>query len=82
MYCSFPQMRPELVNTSLDLEMEELDGVPAPWDDVLRKMGIQNKEQLKAVNPNKLFNDLGGMRKKLKLEVAMPSLDDVRQWIG
>ena len=78
----FPQMRPELVNTSLDLEMEELDGVPAPWDDVLRKMGIQNKEQLKAVNPNKLFNDLGGMRKKLKLEVAMPSLDDVRQWIG
>jgi lysyl-tRNA synthetase class 2 len=78
----FPQMRPELVNTSLDLEMEELEGVPAPWDDVLRKMGIQNKEQLKAVNPNKLFNDLGGMRKKLKLEVAMPSLDDVRQWIG
>lgn len=78
----FPQMRPELVNTSLDLEMEELDGVPAPWDDVLRKMGIQNNEQLKAVNPNKLFNDLGGMRKKLKLEVAMPSLDDVRQWIG
>jgi lysyl-tRNA synthetase class 2 len=78
----FPQMRPELVNTSFDLEMEVLEGVPAPWDDVLRKMGIQNKEQLKAVNPNKLFNDLGGMRKKLKLEVAMPSLDDVRQWIG
>jgi lysyl-tRNA synthetase, class II len=78
----FPQMRPELVNTSFDLEMEVLEGVPAPWDDVLRKMGIQNKEQLKAANPNKLFNDLGGMRKKLKLEVAMPSLDDVRQWIG
>ncbi len=78
----FPQMRPEMVNTSLELEMEVLEGVPAPWDDVLRKMGIQNKEQLKAVNPNKLFNDLGGMRKKLKLEVAMPSLDDVRQWIG
>ena len=78
----FPQMRPELVNTSFDLEMEVMEGVPAPWDDVLRKMGIQNKEQLKAANPNKLFNDLGGMRKKLKLEVAMPSLDDVRQWIG
>lgn len=78
----FPQMRPELVNTSFDLEMEVLEGVPAPWDDVLRKMGIQNKEQLKAVNPNKLFNDLGGMRKKLKLDVAMPSIDDVRQWIG
>jgi lysyl-tRNA synthetase, class II len=78
----FPQMRPEVVVTSIEQEVEPLNGVPAPWDDVLRKMGIQNNDQLKAVNPNKLFNDLGGMRKKLKLEVAMPSIDDVRQWVG
>jgi lysyl-tRNA synthetase, class II len=78
----FPQMRPEVVAASIEQEEEPLIGVPAPWDEVLRKMGIQNNDQLKAVNPNKLFNDLGGMRKKLKLDVAMPSLDDVRQWIG
>lgn len=78
----FPQMRPEIIATSVEQEMEPLVGVPAPWDDVLRKMGIQNNEQLKAVNPNKLFNDLGGMRKKLKLDIAMPSIDDVRQWVG
>ncbi len=78
----FPQMRPEVVNPSIEQVIEPLEGVPAPWDDVLRKMGIQNNDQLKAVNPNKLFNDLGGMRKKLKLDVAMPSLDDVRQWVG
>ncbi len=77
----FPQMRPEIVAASTEQEMEPLNGVPAPWDDVLRKMGIQNNDQLKAVNPNKLFNDLGGMRKKLKLDVSMPSLEDVRQWI-
>lgn len=78
----FPQMRPEVVVASIEQEIEPLNGVPAPWDDVLRKMGIQNNDQLKAVNPNKLFNDLGGMRKKLKLDVAMPSIDDVRQWVG
>ena len=78
----FPQMRPEVVTASIEQEVEPLNGVPAPWDEVLRKMGIQNNDQLKAVNPNKLFNDLGGMRKKLKLDVAMPSIDDVRQWIG
>lgn len=78
----FPQMRPEVVTASIEQEVEPLNGVPAPWDEVLRKMGIQNNDQLKAVNPNKLFNDLGGMRKKLKLDVAMPSIDDVRQWVG
>ena len=78
----FPQMRPEVVVASIEQEVEPLNGVPAPWDEVLRKMGIQNNDQLKAVNPNKLFNDLGGMRKKLKLDVAMPSIDDVRQWVG
>lgn len=78
----FPQMRAEVLTASIEQEVEPLNGVPAPWDDVLRKMGIQNNEQLKAVNPNKLFNDLGGMRKKLKLDVAMPSIDDVRQWVG
>lgn len=76
----FPQMRPESAFASVEQEQARLEGIPAPWDEVLRKMGIQNREQLKAVNPNKLFNDLGGMRKKLKLEASMPSLDEVRQW--
>jgi lysyl-tRNA synthetase class 2 len=75
-------MRPEVAISSIEQETAHLDGVPSPWDDVLRKMGIQTREQLKAVNPNKLFNDLGGMRKKLKLEASMPSLDEVKSWVG
>jgi lysyl-tRNA synthetase class 2 len=78
----FPQMRPESAVASIEQENAHLEGIPSPWSDVLRKMGIHNREQLKAVNPNKLFNDLGGMRKKLKLEASMPSLDEVKQWIG
>jgi lysyl-tRNA synthetase class 2 len=44
-------------------------------------MGIQTADQLRSLNPNKLFNDLGGMRKKLKLETGMPSIEEVRSWI-
>ena len=77
----FPQMRPEAPVGSLTQELK-LDGVPSPWDDVLIKMGITTQDQLKVVNPNKLFNDLGGMRKKMKIEASLPSLDEVKGWIN
>ena len=77
----FPQMRPELAVSTSEREEVKLEGVPAPWDDVLKKMGIASKEQLKTINPNKLFNDLGGMRKKFKLDAALPSLEEVKIWV-
>jgi len=45
-------------------------------------MGINTIEELKDANPNKVFNDLGGMRKKLKLELTMPSKEDVTAWFS
>ena len=55
-------------------------GVPAEWVPVLSKMGYHTIEQLKAGNPNKVFNDLGGMRKKLKLDIAIPAKEVVMAW--
>jgi lysyl-tRNA synthetase class 2 len=78
----FPQMRPELTGAGVVKEEAVLDGVPSPWDEVLMKMGITTSQQLKTMNPNKLFNDLGGMRKKLKIESSLPSLDDVKSWMS
>lgn len=77
----FPQMRPEMAISSVAQDAA-LEGIPSPWDEVLGKMGITNTAQLKTLNPNKLFNDLGGMRKKMKLDVSMPSLDDVKSWVS
>jgi lysyl-tRNA synthetase class 2 len=77
----FPQMRPEANIGGLHVE-EKIDGIPSPWNEVLTKMGITTKEQLKNVNANKLFNDLGGMRKKLKLEAPMPGIDEVKGWVA
>jgi lysyl-tRNA synthetase, class II len=38
--------------------------------------------QLKEANASKLFNDICGLRKKMKLEVANPSLDEVKAWLA
>ena len=77
----FPQMRPEKkVETSSDKDFMER-GVPEIWVPVLRKLNINTIEQLKAANPNKLLNDLGGMRKKLKMDVPAVPLDTIKSWI-
>ncbi|WP_080055138.1 lysine--tRNA ligase [Spirosoma aerolatum] len=78
----FPQMRPEKkVEQSGEGDFVAA-GVPAEWVAALQKLGILTVEQLRAANPNKLFNDLGGVRKKLKMDVAMPRIEEVRGWIA
>ncbi len=76
----FPQMRPEKVQKVTSVEDFVAAGVPAEWVQVLNKMNINTVEELKATNPNKVFNDMGGMRKKLKLEIVIPSKEDVMKW--
>ena len=76
----FPQMRPEKINKVASNEDYEKEGVPLVWVPVLQKMGLTTIESLKAANPNKVFNDLGGMRKKMKLEVSMPSKEEMENW--
>lgn len=76
----FPQMRPEKISKVASAEDYEKEGVPSVWVPVLQKMGLTTIEALKAANANKVFNDLGGMRKKMKLDVPMPAKEDVESW--
>lgn len=77
----FPQMKPEKkVETSKDEDFIAL-GIDAAWLPALRKLNILTVDQLKQANPNKLLNDLGGMRKKLKLDVPAATLDVIKGWI-
>lgn len=79
----FPQMRPEK-KEDLSTEADFIAaGVPETWIPALQKLGYLTMSQLHAASPNKLFNDLGGVRKKLKMvDVPMPSLADVHGWTG
>ena len=76
----FPQMRPEKkLEMATEAEYQAI-GVPSEWIPVLQKMGFMTIQALKEANPNKVFNDLGGMRKKLKLDISIPQKDDVMKW--
>ncbi|MEJ5963073.1 lysine--tRNA ligase [Pedobacter immunditicola] len=78
----FPQMRPEKkIRVTTDEDFVKA-GIPADWVQVIRKMGINTLDELKIANPNKVFNDLGGMRKKMKLELMMPTKEEVMAWFA
>ncbi|GAA4138749.1 lysine--tRNA ligase [Sphingobacterium kyonggiense] len=76
----FPQMRPEKAAKVASVSDYVEQGIPEAWVPVLQKMGFMTIESLKEANPNKVFNDLGGMRKKMKLDVNMPTKDEVLAW--
>jgi len=77
----FPQMKPEK-NLALDPQTEfEQAGIRAELIPILTKLGVQSMAQLKEIKPTKLFNDIPGMRKKLKLEtVQNPTLQEIEGW--
>jgi lysyl-tRNA synthetase, class II len=77
----FPQMKPEK-NVLVDPQQEfEAAGIRAELIPILIKLGIQSLVKLKEIKPTKLFNDIPGMRKKLKLEsVQNPTLQEIEGW--
>ena len=78
----FPQMRPEKVETTSP-DQEFLDmGIPEHWIAAIIKLGHADASSLKEVKPSKLFNDLCGIRKKLKMDVAAPTLEEVESWVS
>lgn len=78
----FPQMKPEVkAKTASDEEFIKV-GVREELIPILQKLGIVTVEQLQESSPNKLFNDVCGMRKKMKLkEVKNPTKEEVESWI-
>ncbi len=77
----FPQMKPEKsAGQSAERDFEAL-GIRAELIPILQKMGIQTIAQLKETKATKLFNDIGGIRKKMKLDnVVNPTLQEIESW--
>lgn len=76
----FPQMKPEKKVVESTVADFVAKGIPAEWVEYLKELGFTMINQFEGVNANKLFNDLGGVRKKKKLEIQMPTLDQVKAW--
>ena len=78
----FPQMKPEKQGGGFTIEDAQALGIRADLYPILQKMGVQSVEQLKSMKASKLFNDVCGMRKKLKLEnVPNPTMQEVEEWL-
>lgn len=78
----FPQMKPEKAAPVFDEAAMEALGIRKDLVQVIQKLNIQSVEQLKEMKASKLFNDVCGMRKKLKLEnVQNPTMEEVEAWL-
>jgi len=78
----FPQMRPEKkIKIASDEDFIAL-GIDAGLIPALRDLNIHTIDQLKDQDPNKLFNDVCGRRKKLKLQATNPTKEEVENWIN
>ncbi|GJM27872.1 MAG: lysine--tRNA ligase [Cyclobacteriaceae bacterium] len=79
----FPQMKPEKKEVVASNEDYLAIGIAADLIPVVQKLGLHTIDQLKSIPPNKLFNDVCGMRKKMKLkDVKNPTLEDVTHWVS
>lgn len=78
----FPQMKPEKQAPVFDEAAMLAIGIRKELIPVVLKLNIQSLEQLKSLKASKLFNDVCGMRKKLKLEdVQNPTMEEVEGWL-
>jgi lysyl-tRNA synthetase class 2 len=77
----FPQMKPELVTAGFSEAEFTAAGVRPELIPILQKLGIQSIAQMKEMKASKLFNDVCGLRKKLKLEIPNPTIQEVEGWL-
>jgi lysyl-tRNA synthetase class 2 len=77
----FPQMKPEHAAPQMTEKDFVSIGVRAELVPVLQKMGISSLSQLRDMKASKLFNDVCGTRKKMKLEVPNPTMEEVERWL-
>jgi lysyl-tRNA synthetase class 2 len=77
----FPQMKPEKIAAGFNEKELEEAGIRSELIPVLQKMGITSIAQMREIKISKLFNDICGMRKKLKLEIQNPTQAEVEGWL-
>lgn len=78
----FPQMKPEKPLGGFNEKEFENAGVRKELIPVLQKLGITSLEHLQGMKASKLFNDVCGMRKKMKLDIPNPTIEEVEKWVS
>ncbi len=78
----FPQMKPERRPVYASVADYVAEGIREELVPIIQKLGLLTIDDLKQASPSKLFNDVCGMRKKMKLkEVKNPTKEEVEGWL-
>ncbi|HNW71123.1 MAG TPA: lysine--tRNA ligase [Bacteroidales bacterium] len=77
----FPQMKPEIKSIVTSVDDFVAKGIPEAYAELIMKSGYSSIELLKTAVPSKLFNSICGLRKKLKLDIKAPTIEEVTAWI-
>jgi lysyl-tRNA synthetase class 2 len=78
----FPQMKPEKELLAPSAKDYEGLGASPGIARILAAMTFASLDDFSKANPNKVFNDLGGLRKKLKVEDPLPNAEEVKDWMS
>jgi lysyl-tRNA synthetase class 2 len=78
----FPQMRPEKVVKKDPASKYAALGIDEQLVPVIHKAGYLTIEDLKETKAQKIRQDLGEVNKKYKLELSLPSVEDIEGWIS
>ncbi|MCG8307453.1 MAG: lysine--tRNA ligase [Cytophagales bacterium] len=77
----FPQMKPETKPADPSAIFTKA-GIREELIPILIKLGVTGLDDLKNMKINKLFNDVCGMKKKMKLkDIKNPTLEEVQSWV-
>jgi lysyl-tRNA synthetase, class II len=78
----FPQMRPEkpvaVISAKDFLEM----GVPQIWAEQIMMAGFSSPDELRSAKPAQIQQKLSIFRKKNKLDLPLPQVDEIANWIA
>ncbi len=78
----FPQMKPEIPLREISEKDFQSIGVRQDLIPVFLRLGITSIAQMKEMKASKLFNDICGLRKKMKLDgVQNPTMEEVEGWL-
>jgi lysyl-tRNA synthetase class 2 len=78
----FPQMRPKKQDVMATEQEYMALGIRKELIQIIQKLGFTTIKSLKESIPSKLFNDICGMRKKMKLnDVKNPTKEEVEGWL-
>jgi lysyl-tRNA synthetase class 2 len=78
----FPHMRPEKTVRPATIAEYMALGIREELVPIIQQLGFFTIEELKKASPTKLFNDICGTRKKMKLEqVKNPTKEEVESWL-